>query len=282
MHQATKDEIGLLSEFLFRSNSAHNDFSSQGVDSVTVLMYFFWPESLANEKWPFFAGALKETWRNCGLLKTVVVANVRHACLEAFARYYPNVEIQVEPSLVPGDINSMSIDCNSKLHTRFSTRFVLIVQDDGFPVRPGLDEFVTKGYDFIGSPYCRPKLIPDLLTRLLNYCPSNGGFSLRTRHMCQLAAELWNREYAGREFVVMEMSEDLFYTQTLPKRSLLYRLRRRQAPSIISERFSYEGAFPLEAKSLPFGFHTATGFATLARRFGLMNENQRNSRAQIQ
>lgn len=280
MHKTNPEEQKLLTDFLLKSYARPCDCLKNVamVDEVTVLMYFFWEQSRAEEHWPLFEGALKETWRNCGMLKTVLVSNARHSCLVDFADAHPNVEIQVESDLIPGDINSMSIDCNSKLHTRFSTRFVLIVQDDGFPVRPGLDEFVAKGYDFIGSPYCRPKLIPDLLTRLLNYCPSNGGFSLRTRHMCRLAAELWNREYTGREFVVEEMSEDFFYTKTLPNRSLRFRMRRRQAPSIISERFSYEGAFPLAAKSLPFGFHTATGFATLVRRFGLMNESQRNSR----
>ena len=37
----------------------------------------------------------------------------------------------------------------------------------------------------------------------------------------------------------------------------------------------------LAAKSLPFGFHTATGFATLVRRFGLMNVEQRDSKAEL-
>lgn len=269
MHRSATRDIALLEDFL--KNSVSRD--DAGVltiaprDDVTALMYFFWTKEQAPCKWPFFKGALLETWRHCGLLKTVVVTNSLHDCLCSFSSRYQNVEIQVESRLVPGDINTMSIDCNANLYLRFSTRYVLIVQDDGFPLRSGLDVFVEKGYDFIGSPYCRAKAIPNMLTKILNYCPSNGGFSLRTRRMCELASELWRKEYSQRPFVVQEMSEDFFYTRTLPMSGLKYWYGRNQAPSALSENFSYEGVFPLYSCKMPFGFHTATGFAILANRF---------------
>ena len=259
----------LLSDFLARSVMR----GEEGLDAVspcgevTALMYFFWREEDAAAKWPSFEGALLETWRNCGRLKTVVVTNRRHRCVTDFAARFRNVEIQLEERLVPGDINSMSVDCNARLAKRFSTKYVLIVQDDGFPLRPGLEYFVQRCYDFIGSPYCRAKPIPNLLTAILNYCPSNGGFSLRSRRLCELSAEYWRRFYATRDFVVMEMSEDLFYTKTLPRRFPRFWLSRRQAPSIIAECFSYEGVFPLYSREMPFGFHTAAGFAEVTRRF---------------
>lgn len=240
-----------------------------GSAEVTVVAYFFRDETNYDEKFAHLAGALLETWRKCGRMRTVVVANRVGGALAHFAARYPWVEVQVEPSLVPGDINTMSRDCNARLFERFRTKYALVVQDDGFPLRPGLEEFVARGYDFIGSPYCRPTFVPDLLTRLLNYCPSNGGFSLRSRRMCELAARLWREHYDGRPFVVEEMSEDLFYTVTLPKTSLRLWASRRQAPSGIAERFSYEGVFPLRSRTLPFGFHTAKGFAYLDRRFGI-------------
>ena len=238
-------------------------------DDVTVLIYTFPKPGDEAEAFARIAAALGRTWENVGRLKTVVVASHRFAELDAFASANSNIEVQIEPSLVYGEIKTMSMDCIKNLHARFTTSYVLIVQDDGYPVRPGLDEFVERGYDFIGSPYCRALPVPDLLTRILNYCPSNGGFSLRTKRICELAARSWTKRYAGRAFVVAEMSEDLFYTRTLPRREPLFWLRRRQAPSIVSEFFSYEGEFPLCAKSLPFGFHTATAFSVLQRRFGL-------------
>lgn len=271
MHKATIEEAAALKRYLHESvakGACGCDRISPRAD-VTVVMYFFWNADDADEKWQDFAGALLATWRSCGLLHTVVVSNMAHGCLKEFAGTFPNVEIQIEPSLKPGDINSMSIDCNSKLHARFETKYVMIVQDDGFPLREGLDEFVEMGYDFIGSPYCRALALPNLLTMLLNYCPSNGGFSLRTKKMCRLVADYWVKEYSGREFIVNEMSEDLFYTKTLPIRSPLFWLRRKQAPSKIAERFSYEGCFPLYSETMPFGFHTATGFFRIENLYAL-------------
>ena len=270
MHKATSEDLGLLEKFLASSCSKGDRgiYSVCPRKDVAIVMYFFWRDDIASSKWPNFVGALLETWRNCGLLPTVIVTNMLHQCVQDFAAIYSNVDVQVEEELRPGDINSMSIDCNSKLHKRFSTKYVLIVQDDGFPLRRGLDEFVEMNYDFVGSPYCRAKKIPDLLTRILNFCPSNGGFSLRSKEICERAAYYWEKEYSFRDFVVNEMSEDLFYTKTLPTRSLSFWFNRRQAPSIIAERFSYEGVFPLYSKTMPFGFHTATGFAALVRRFG--------------
>ena len=269
MHKATPEETACLSAFLSQSVSRGID----GVDvltprdDVTALMYFFWPDERASQEWPAFEGALLETWRNCGRLKTAVVTNRNHQCVVDFARRFSNVELQIENRLVPGDINSMSIDCNARLKTRFSTRYVLIVQEDGFPLRPGLDFFVDKGYDFIGSPYCRAKWFPNFLTKILNYCPSNGGFSLRSHKMCELAAAYWEHNYEGKKFVVEEMSEDLFYTRTLPRRFPSVLLQRKQAPSIVSELFSYEGVFPLYSNENPFGFHTATGLYRLREKF---------------
>lgn len=270
MHKAASEDLGLLEKFLASScfKGDRGIYSVCPRKDVTIVMYFFWRDDIASSKWPNFVGALLETWRNCGLLPTVIVTNMLHQCVQDFAAIYSNVDVQVEEELRPGDINSMSIDCNSKLHKRFSTKYVLIVQDDGFPLRRGLDEFVEMNYDFVGSPYCRAKKIPDLLTRILNFCPSNGGFSLRSKEICERAAYYWEKEYSFRDFVVNEMSEDLFYTKTLPARSLSFWFNRRQASSIIAERFSYEGVFQLYSKTMPFGFHTATGFAALVRRFG--------------
>ena len=254
-----------LSESLAKGNLNTHDILPR--KDVTVVMYFFWQRESASIAWNDFAGALLATWRHCGRLHTVVVSNAEHQCLREFADRNGNVEIQIERSLIPGNIDSMSIDCNCRLYSRFATKFVLIIQNDGFPLRRGLDEFVEKGYDFIGSPYCRALMIPNFLTKILNYCPSNGGFSLRTRRICELAASYWEDEYAHQKFVVDDMSEDLFYTKTLASRKPLYWLRRRQAPSIIAEQFSYEGCFPLYSKKMPFGFHTAKGFAEIRQRF---------------
>ena len=266
------EDMRLLSSFLGKSNALGmtglKDVTPR--KDVTALMYFFWAEAKAEEKWPEFKGAILETWRKCGLLKTVIVTNVLYQCLRDFAEAFDNVELQVEKRLVPGDIVSMSHDCNSNLHERFSTDYVLIIQNDGFPLRTGLDEFVEAGFDFIGAPHCRPAFLPSLLTRLLRYCPSNGGFSLRSRRICRLAAKLWESgRFASMPYVEDVIAEDYFFTKTLPLSGVGNWLRRSQAPSALSDRFSYGATFPLTAKLLPFGFHTATAYGALRRRFRL-------------
>lgn len=267
MHNADTKELKALADYLEKSRRRGVDgiHDVEPCGNVTALMYFFWQRTVASEKWPSFEGALLETWRHCGLLKTVIVANEPHPCLLEFARRHDNVELQNEPALIPGDINSMSIDCNSRLHGRFNTEYVLIVQDDGFPLRKGLDAFIGKGYDFIGAPYCRTSAIPNLLTKILNYCPSNGGFSLRTNKLCRMTADCWKKWYSAKQFVSPQMSEDIFCTSTLPRRSLGFWLNRRQAPSETAGRFSYEGTFGDIPGNPPFGFHTAAGFSALVR-----------------
>lgn len=265
------EDIALLRVFLEEScrRGLSQDLPVTPCLDVTVLMYFFWRPEVADEKWPEFEGALLETWRNCGLLKTVLVVDSPHRCVMNFSERYKNVSVQVENRLVPGDINTMSFDCNARLYSRFESKYVLIVQNDGFPIRPGLDAFVKKGYDFYGAPHCRPQLIPDILTRLCRYCPSNGGFSLRTRKLCKLASRQWiDGRYEERPFVEDIMAEDYFYTKTLPRISIRAWMSRSQAPSNLSDSFSYGAAFPLSATEIPFGFHTATGFAAIVKRFG--------------
>ena len=267
----SSEDIALLRTYLKKSV----DLGSVGIGDVsprpdvTALMYFFWKEESAEARWFEFEGAMLETWRKCGLLKTVIVSNTLHQCLQRFAERFDNVEIQIEQRLVPGDIISMSYDCNSRLFQRFDTDYVLIVQNVGFPLRRGLDEFVRAGYDFIGAPHCRPAFLPSLLTRLLRYCPSNGGFSLRTRKLCEIGARLWDEgDFEQKPYVDDVMAEDYFFTKTLPLSGIGYWLRRNQASSSFSDYFSYGATFPLTSKRVPFGFHTATGFAELVRRFG--------------
>ena len=266
------EDLELLSKYLKKSISLGMEGLSDVVPrkDVTALMYFYWPENMAAANWPAFEGAMLETWRKCGMLKTVLVSNAEHQCLRDFCGRFSNVELQVENRLVPGDTISMSYDCNARLWDRFATDYVLIVQNDGFPLRPGLDEFVESGYDFIGAPHCRPDFVPSLLTRILRYCPSNGGFSLRTHRICKIASKLWrDGKFESRPYVDDVMAEDYFFTKTLPLSGVANWLRRSQAPSSLSDRFSYGATFPLRAKSMPFGFHTATAFGAIEHEFGV-------------
>lgn len=240
-----------------------------GPSTVTVLAYFFRDAASYEAKFVHLAGAILETWRHCGRMRTVVVTNRIGDALARFAARYPWVEVQIEPSLVPGDIDSMSRDCDARLYARFTTPYVLIVQDDGFPLREGLDEFVAMDYDFIGAPFCRDLWWTRRLTRLLRFAPMNGGFSLRSRHCCRVVADYWRRFYANLPFN-SNFIEDNFYTNYLPRRHLGAWLRLRPCPCDIAARFSHDGSFPLNVRrGLPLGFHNARAFEALSKAFGI-------------
>ena len=239
-------------------------FAKVGLDNVTVICYFYRAEDQIDRSFKYTKCAIFETWTHCGMMKTVLVVNRHHPQIQRFAEQYsPWVKIEIEKELCPGDIDCMSIDCNSRLYTRFSTPYVLIVQDDGFPLRSGLEEFIGKA-DYFGSPFRRRTWKGMLASSLFRHCPANGGFSLRTRKICELAAKYWNRFYRDGKFT-SEQVEDIFYTDTLPRRFWKYRLAVKMANPRLAAQFSYDGCVPENIIDSPFGFHSARAFAELIR-----------------
>lgn len=224
-------------------------------NKVTILTYYFRSKKEDPIGFLPLAHAIYETWRHCGKLNTVIVVNEKLPSVVEFASKNLNVELQVETSLKPSEIQTMSDDCNGKLYKRFSTQYVLIVQDDGYPLRSGLEEFVGK-YDFIGAPYVRDVWWKNLICRSVGCWVQNGGFSLRSRRICEAAACYWNEKYAKRLSCSPASAEDLFYTQYLPLHERAYRRRFRLATNRESLRFSWDMLVPIPPPSaLPFGFH---------------------------
>ena len=225
------------------------------IGKVTILVYYFRVLKDDADGFHPLSHAIRETWKHCGKLNTVVVANEMLPSVVAFAEENENVEIQIESSLKPGDIQSMSSDCNGKLYTRFNTPYVLIVQDDGYPLRAGLEEFVGK-YDFIGAPYIRDVWWKNLICGVLGYWVQNGGFSLRSKRICEAAARYWNEKYAEKLIGDPAAAEDLFYTQYLPLHERIYRRSFKLATNRESLRFSWDALVPIPPpKAMPFGFH---------------------------
>lgn len=226
---------------------------------VTVLAYHFWAKDGYEDAFAKVRHAFEETWRHCGRLKSVLVVNETVPCVERFAAENPNVEVQVESSLVPGKIFTMSADMNGKLHERFHTPYVLVIQNDGYPLRPGLDGFLGK-YDFIGAPYVGLQWWKRFVAWLTNYHVQNGGFSLRSHAICEAAAKYWNEKYHTLGDC-NAASEDIFYTGTLVKKERCYRRSFRLATSRESLAFSWDAIVPIQKpKELPFGFHGENTF----------------------
>lgn len=228
---------------------------------ITLVAYSF-PSNPDGEAFDWIECAILQSWAVLGKLRTVIIAHKHFPKLDALASLHPEITTQIEPSLVPGDIDSMSADCNSRLHSRFSTPYCLVVQDDGFPLRDALSDFIGK-YDFVGAPYVRISWWRNIASRIIGLHTSNGGFSLRSRRICQAAADLWQRKYARLHPSRLTI-DDLYYTQTLPLRNPLFRLRFRIAPNTVAIRFSFDSIVPQPLSLSPMGFHRASSFEQLS------------------
>lgn len=237
----------------------------KGRDDITVIAYHFWGDSGHDSAFRRIECAIRETWLYCGMMKTVIVTDKQGLALSEFARTFPAVEVQTEPSLAPGRIFTMSADMNGRLSTRFSTPYCLVVQNDGFPLRNGLDDYVGK-FDFIGAPYVGLKWWKQIVANLTNYHVQNGGFSLRSHAICEAVACYWNEKYHVLGDCV-EASEDIFYTGTLIRKERKYRHAFRLATSRESLDFSWDAIVPIQMPSkLPFGFHGEGAFDKLISR----------------
>ena len=248
-----------LQDYTRRAAEDRGETFRDGPSAVTVLAYFFRDAASYDAKFVHLAGAILETWRHCGRMKTVVVTNRIGDALAKFAARYPWVEVQVEPSLVPGDIDSMSRDCLARLGERFTTDYVLIVQNDGFPMRGGLAEFVAQGYDYIGAPFVR--WISCLDWYPYRYNVGNGGFSLRSRWLCQDVGRIYRRWFRRWPFWPRIFGDDNFYCRFLRCFWPGFNRRFRFAPPDVAGRFSIEcnAAFwPTVGK--PLGFHGMAGW----------------------
>ncbi len=213
---------------------------------VTILIYTFPKTGSETESFAKIVKSIERTWKHCSELKTVIVSSHRFAEVEAFVSSHSNVELQIEPSLVPGNIKTMSMDCIKKLYTRFTTPYVLIIQDDGFPIRSGLEEFVGKA-DFWGAP-----IISDGWKRKLLYALGlgsfNGGFSLRTRRLCEYASRKW---FSFFRHIFKEdskyLGEDFYYTTLLKLLPMTW----------------WKFKFPMEKQAFHFSFDNLGGLVSV-------------------
>jgi hypothetical protein len=238
-----------------------------GPSSVTVVAYHFWDAARQDAQFRRLECALRETWLWCGMLRTVLVVNRVTSGLEMFAEASGGwVSFAECKELVPGDLFSMSADCMGRLAGRFDTEHVLIVQNDGFPIRSGLEAFLGT-YDYWGAPWIAGR--EDRVTRMLlhhGYDVGNGGFSLRSRKLCELGAWYYHRKYKLIPDCYL-VTEDFYFCKTLPSFEKKYRETIRIPSAETAATFSLEANETLyeAVHASPFGFHGLSAFARLAR-----------------
>ena len=229
---------------------------------MTIIAYYFREESEFDRWFWRTEFAFLKTFETQGLMPSVLVVNKSSRAIERFCEKY-SIAIQISANLVPGDTKMLALDLVQNLHARFQTPYVLTIQDDGFPLRSGLGDFVGK-WDYIGAPWVRHISLFDFYPR--RYCVGNGGFSLRSKKLCSVAADAYRHYFAKLPYHPFWVGDDTFYCKTL---RFWFRAIVKDMKWPTPEEaalFSLENANDLIPSVPPLGFHSC-GFAKYRERF---------------
>lgn len=252
-----KANIGSLRTMSFRTSE---------IKDVTAIAYHYrkTPEELDESFW-ITEFAFLQTFRTQGVMPSVLIVNYITKPIRDFCNKY-SIELQVANNLIPGkDIRSLCIDLVENLHSRFKTQYVLTIQDDGFPMRPGLEKFVGK-WDYIGAPWAHHSTYYDVYP--YKYCVGNGGFSLRSKRLCEVASRVYKKWFSHFPYWWYVTGDDTFYCKTL---RFWFRSAVRDLKWPMPEEaatFSIEHDDEALPPTPPLGFHSV-GFMKYCRLFPL-------------
>lgn len=139
------------------------------------------------------------------------------------------------------------------LHKYIDTDYVLIVQYDGFILNPQAwtDDFMN--YDYIGAPWLVADWSVDLFDYpkhlLGKYLVGNGGFSLRSKKLLLLTAEMF-RDGIIKRYHPEDVAICVYYKELLEKVGI------NIAPVELAKKFSFEAVDKNNFKwKDEFGFH---------------------------
>lgn len=242
------------------------EFAPSKLSNVTLLSYFFWDDDRIETKFYTVECAFLCAFRSWGAgMPATIVTNRETKTMRAFCARY-GVKLQIDPVLKNG-LRGLSIDCIRNLHKRFTTEYVVILQTDGMPVRPGLEAFLGK-WDYVGAPWPGHGNWKDRFV-YTRYAVGNGGFCLRSNRICRAASEAYAPFWSHVPYSPL-VSDDVFYCKTMPFLSRKWRNIFRYPPREEALRFSVENIpCGLTLKTPPIGFHSETGFRNYSKHFGV-------------
>ena len=242
-------------------------FEPSARQDVTVLIYHFWNMPESSQRFEEVEFSIFQTWRWCGKLPVKIITNNVCPEMSAFASQWGGVTPVVSPRLRPGMITSMSLDMVGYLAEYFDTEFVLIVQNDGFPLRSGFDEFVGP-YSYCGPIFTRESRVKPWTDKIFQCSIGNGGFCLRRHDICVEANRLW-KKWRWLINGTGWMTDDTCYCITFRVLSQKYRKMMRFPSRENARRFGYDRVAGVPVPhALPFGFHGANSFEALMGKFG--------------
>ena len=226
-------------------------FANSHIKDVTVIAYYFRVDPELDSNFWRTEFAYLKTFETQGLMPAVLVVNKSTTAIEQFCAKY-SIEIQIAENLVPGKMKTLALDLVCNLHERFKTPYVLTIQDDGFPLRQGLEEFVGK-WDYIGAPWVHHSTYYDLYPK--KYRIGNGGFSLRSKRLCEIASQVYKKHFARFPYWWYLLGDDTFYCKTLRFwfRNAVKDLRWPSPEE--AALFAVENADDLLPTKQPLGFH---------------------------
>ena len=226
-------------------------FAVSPIRNVTVVAYYFREANGFDSGFWRTEFAFLKTFQTQGLMPAVLVVNRSSPAIERFCEKY-SISVQIAENLVPGRLKTLALDLVANLHERFDTPYVLTIQDDGFPMRSGLEEFVGK-WDYVGAPWVHHSTYFDLYP--YKYCVGNGGFSLRSKRLCEVASRIYRKWFSHLPYWWYVMGDDVFYCKTL---RFWFRsaVRGMKWPTLEeASRFSIERNEDFIPRQPPLGFH---------------------------
>lgn len=148
------------------------------------------------------------------------------------------------------NINEYSYNMIYKLSDYIDTKFALVIQYDGYVInhKSWRDEFYD--YDYIGAPFALPHdsfSYRDIYGNIFRV--GNGGFSLRSKKLINLANELeleWKsfHNYYNEDGFICAMNRHIYESNGC-----------KFAPLEVAKYFSHEVDIPENLNIIPFGFH---------------------------
>ncbi len=189
------------------------------------------------------------------------VKQVMEICLN----YFEFAEVKVLSSLTSNDFDNIckiapiksteeySSFVINELHQHINTTHVLIIQYDGFILNPKAwtNEFLK--YDYLGAPWLVADWSVDKYdfpAKLLGkYIVGNGGFSLRSKKLLSLTANL-SQQGELKKYHPEDVSICVYHRELLEKNGIKF------APIDLAKQFSFEGeSLDNYSWNNQFGFH---------------------------
>jgi hypothetical protein len=236
----------------------HDFKESKWKGRVTLLIHSFQPDESM-----FYVNEFPvlHTWKILGRLPVVIITDKETSAMALFREKYPeDITIRISPDLKKGDVLSLSRDCLNNLYDYFDTPYCLVIQDDGFPIRDNLDEFLGR-WDYVGAPSVRDLPRQYIADLILKDC-MNGGFSLRSHQYCEAVSREWKNW--GRDEWRMRgwnEEEDWFFS-VYSRRKISHRLKYRFPWAAQARKFAAMDMLGIvdlrKYRHVPFGIHSPT------------------------